>query len=87
MSLLEPHNVINSKDKDNNISLPNSILSKDFPVLNNQNESLYNNQFPINNNIYDPSLFEKDQINFKLQHIKGIIDSKYYLIKKIGKGS
>ena len=87
ISLFEPNNVIKSKDKDNNICLSNSILSKDFPIPDNQNESFHKNKFSINNNINDASLLEKDQINFKLNQIKGIIDSKYYLIKKIGKGS
>ena len=81
-SLLEPSIPFNYINKNKNICFPNSISiqknsiseSNDIPIRKN---------ILLNENNNNPSL----QLNLNLSEIKGIIDSKFYLLKKIGQGS
>ena len=83
-SLLEPLAAFNNinKDKKTNFGTINQIYSKndsDFKTQNNFDlkEMIQNNE--------NPSV--QNHLHLQLSEIKGIIDSKYYLLQKIGKGS
>ena len=80
-SLLETQIAFNNNLKSKNISndyLDTKLESKNCFVDDN---------FIKNNVINNISSVEDNNINIKLSETKGIIDSKYYLIKKIGNGS
>ena len=83
-SLLEPVITYNNINKDKKMYFGNTInqiySKKDRNYKTQENldlkEMIHNNENSVQNNF-----------NFQLSEIKGIIDSKYYLLKKIGKGS
>ena len=80
-SLLETQIAFNNNLKSKNISndyLDTKLESKNCFVDDN---------FIKNNVINNISSVEDNNINIKLSETKDIIDSKYYLIKKIGNGS
>ena len=83
ISLLEPQNTFNPSNRNKIIQLQNKNYtcteSKDeIPTkINILKEDISNNKILLNSN----------KINIELSQTKGIIDSNYYLLKKIGKGS
>ena len=84
ISLLEPKNAFNPYRRNENIQFENkkytSLESKDeIP----QKINFLKDNISFNNNI----LLKRNHFNLELSQTKGIIDSKYYLLKKIGNGS
>ena len=88
-SLLEPKNIIYPNNRNKNICFRSPIIKQNNSFIESKDEKNINNIFNnlkfdlFNNN----SLIEKNQINLELSQTKGIIDSKYYLLSKIGSGS
>ena len=85
-SLLETRNAYNhNRFKNKCYQCP--ILNQDYTCKDIQNEFMKKNNleriFIPNNN----TSFDKNQNLFQIPQIKGIIDSKYYLLNKIGNGS
>ena len=88
-SLLEPKNIIYPNNRNKNICFRSPIIKQNNSFIESKDEKNINNicnnlKFDLFNNNY---LNEKNQINLELSQIKGIIDSKYYLLSKIGNGS
>jgi serine/threonine protein kinase len=84
ISLLEPKNAFNHIRRNEKIQFPN----KNYTDLESKQEipqkmNFLKGNISINNNI----LLKQNDINLDLSQTKGVIDSKYYLLKKIGKGS
>ena len=72
-SLFESRKVFDPNNRNKNICFQNPIMNKNNSSLGQKDE----------NN----SLLKENKINLDLAQTKGIIDSKYYLLKKIGNGS
>ena len=88
-SLLEPKNIIYPNNRNKNICFRSPIIKQNNSFIESKDEKNINNicnnlKFDLFNN---NSLIEKNQINLELSQTKGIIDSKYYLLSKIGSGS
>ena len=81
-SLLEPSIPLNYINKNKNICFLNSISIQKNSIYDSNDISI-NKNILLNENNNNPSL----QLNLNLSEIKGIIDSKFYLLKKIGQGS
>ena len=80
-SLLETQIAFNNNLKSKNIS-------NDYSDIKSESKNCFvDDNFIKNNVINNISSVEDNNINIKLSETKGIIDSKYYLIKKIGNGS
>ena len=72
-SLFESRKVFDPNNRNKNICFQNPIMNKNNSSLSQKDE----------NN----SLLKENKINLDLSQTKGIIDSQYYLLKKIGNGS
>ena len=87
-SLLETQNVFNNNLKNKNYCYSNSLANKDYEDSKFESKDFFVIDNSIKNNILNNiSSLEENNINIKLSETKGIIDSKYYLLKKIGNGS
>ena len=85
-SLLETRNAYNH-DAFKNKCYQTSLLNQDCTCPNIQNEFMKKNNLEIIDIPNNNTSFDKNQNLLQIPQIKGIIDSKYYLIKKIGSGS
>ena len=74
-SLLEPRKVFNPSNRNKNICFQNPIVHKK------------RNDFCLNSKEQNNILKNENKINLELSQTKGIIDSNFYLLKKIGNGS
>ena len=88
-SLLEPKKILSPINRNKNICFQNPLQKKNNSFIESKDEKNVNDK--INNlkfDFFDKNFIsEKNQINLELSQTKGIIDSKYYLLKKIGNGS
>ena len=85
-SLLETRNAYNHNAFKNKC-YKTSLLNQDCTCPNIQNEFMKKNNLEIIDIPNNNTSFDKNQNLLQIPQIKGIIDSKYYLIKKIGSGS
>jgi len=85
-SLLETRNAYNHNVFKNKC-YQTSLLNQDYTCPNIQNEFMKKNHLEIIDIPNNNTSFDKNQNLLQIPQIKGIIDSKYYLIKKIGSGS
>ena len=76
-ALLEQE-IFNNIDRKPNNCFQNNLINKEYLFPEKK--------YMINDKVTN-SLNEKNKINVNLPKIKGILDSKFYLIKKIGQGS
>jgi serine/threonine protein kinase len=86
-SLLETRNAVINRNIKRNIDYQDRMCNQTYTDI--QNDFFQKNNFAKNEDSKNITLFEKNEnvINPRLPAIKGIIDSKYYLIQKIGNGS
>ena len=86
-SLLETRNAFRNNNIKRNICAQDSLCDKTYGDI--QKDFYQNNNFETNEDSKNITLIEKNEniMNPTLPKIKGIIDSKYYLIQKIGNGS
>ena len=85
-SLLETRNPYNH-NMFKNKCYQTSLLNQDYTYPNIQNEFMKKNHLEIMDIQSNNTSFDKNQNLLQIPQIKRIIDSKYYLIKKIGNGS
>ena len=86
-SLIEPINVHNFMKKNKKNCYINSFSRKDIPYPDIKTEIKTKSNILIGNEPINNSKLELNINNLNFSKLKGVIDSKFFLIKKIGQGS